>query len=393
MNGEVFAAANEDNYTGFANMWFNPTTKDRYGSICFGLSDLQAQAAMNEYGLFYDFTAQNIKPESYQLTKPYQGDLMFEILGKCKTVVEALEYMKTHEYSVGSQVLIADATGNSVIVNPGAKVLKNGSYQINTNFDIRDLAGHNYTCGRYDIADRMLSNTSSVSVPFLKDVLNRTRQEGNLSTIYSNIYDLKRGIIYIYNFHDFNHVLTIDLKKELKKGYRLQRVEDQFPVSFANQNFLEKDTLGYRKQQILREVERSGLTDVVTRYTDAKNSTKDKHTNPALLEVAIQLLKETYNKHGNGGMWEYWFGLPGGYNVQTISDERVNAARKLFEYLVKQSDFDVKYGNFINELIAYTYALDGNKQLSAEFYKKASTIEANTWPITYKRSKEMLSRL
>jgi hypothetical protein len=39
--GQVFAAANEDDYssTPYARVWFNPPTKDRYGSVCFGLTD------------------------------------------------------------------------------------------------------------------------------------------------------------------------------------------------------------------------------------------------------------------------------------------------------------------------------------------------------------------
>lgn len=59
-NGKVFAAANEDDYTStlYSRIWFNPPTGERYGTVCFGLPDLQAQAIMNEYGLYVDFTAQ-----------------------------------------------------------------------------------------------------------------------------------------------------------------------------------------------------------------------------------------------------------------------------------------------------------------------------------------------
>ena len=54
-NGEVFAAANEDDYTPFTRIWFNPATKERYGSVCFGAPDMQVASAVNEYGLFIDF--------------------------------------------------------------------------------------------------------------------------------------------------------------------------------------------------------------------------------------------------------------------------------------------------------------------------------------------------
>jgi len=74
LKGKVFAAANKDDYMGFARMWFNPKTAESYGSVCFGLPDLQAQPAMNEYGLFYDFTAQNIDPAKYRPKNIYKGD-------------------------------------------------------------------------------------------------------------------------------------------------------------------------------------------------------------------------------------------------------------------------------------------------------------------------------
>lgn len=37
-------------------------------------------------------------------------------------------------------------------------------------------------------------------------------------TLYSNVYDLKQGIIYLYNNHNFNKVIEIHLEEELKKG-------------------------------------------------------------------------------------------------------------------------------------------------------------------------------
>ena len=38
--------------------------------------------------------------------------------------------------------------------------------------------------------------------------------------MYSNIYDLKKGTIYVYNLHDFKEVVVLHLAEELKKGQR-----------------------------------------------------------------------------------------------------------------------------------------------------------------------------
>ncbi|KIO76121.1 hypothetical protein TH53_16725 [Pedobacter lusitanus] len=391
LKGEVFAAANEDDYMGFARMWLSPRTADRYGSICFGLPDLQAQAAMNEYGLFYDFTAQNIDASKYNLKNIYKGDLFFEILGKCKTVPEVLKMLEKYDYSDNSQVLIADALGNSVIINVGTKVVKTASYQINTNFNIAALKTGKYSCRRYDISEEALKDAKTLSVPFLRDILSHTRQEGKLSTIYSNIYDLKRGIVYIYNFHDFNKPYVIDLKKELARGYRLEKISSHFPVAYAYESFLQLDPAMFRKEMILDEIGNKGLNTTIDRYFALANDTtkKDSKINGILLEVSIQLIKEAYNRHANGGPWEYWFGFAGGFKNERFTDERLTGAERILDFLNEQKESAIKLKNFIFELKAYLSMLKGDGQKAKDYYKLASLSSADSWPVSYNRAQKM----
>ena len=395
LKGEVFAAANEDDYIGFARMWFNPPTAERYGSVCFGLPDLQAQAAMNEYGLFYDFTAQNIDPSKYHFKNTFKGDLFFELLGKCKTVNEALKFLEKYDYSNSAQVLIADAQGNSVIINAGIKVLKTGNYQINTNFDISKLKTGDYSCRRYDISQDALKDVKTLDVPFFRDMLSLTRQEGKLSTIYSNIYDLKRGIIYVYNFHDFNKPYIIDLKKELTKGYRLDKISNHFPMSFAYESFLKLDPAMYHKEMILDEIDNKGLNVTLDRYINNRKDTliKDNKMHSVLLEVGIQLVKDAYNRHAGGGLWEYWFSLPGGFKNEYFKDQRLAGAARILEFLKEQRDTDQKTKNFIYELLAYVNMLEQNKDVAMNYYQQASADSENTWPVSYNRSQKMLALL
>jgi len=395
LNDEVYAAANEDDYMGFARIWFNPKTAERYGSVCFGLPDLQAQAAMNEYGLFYDFTAQNIDPAKYGPKNIYKGDLFFEILGKCKTVQEALVFLEKYDYAISSQVLIADALGNSMIINAGTRLTKSGHYQINTNFDISNLKTKNYSCRRYDISEEMLKDAKTINVPFLRDILNRTRQEGKLSTIYSNIYDLKRKIITVYNFHDFEHPYVIDLKKELAKGYRLEKLSNYFPASFAYEQFSMNDRAMYRKEMILDEINTKGLQPTLNHYFGVNKVSvkKDSTINSVLLEVGIQLVKDSYNQHANGGIWEYWFAMPGGFKIESFNDKRLKAAGEILDYLGTQNGIDVKLKNFIFELSAYVNLLQGDQNKAKEYYGIASGNTSDSWPISFNRSKKMLALL
>lgn len=396
LHGEVFAAANEDDVTPFSRIWFNPRTSERYGSVCFGAPDLQIGAAMNEYGLFYDFTAQyGIDPSKFDLKHPYNGDVMFELIGKCKTVDEALAFLEKHNYTAASQALLADATGNSVILHVGVQVKKNGNYQINTNFDIANLATGNYACGRYDISDKILSNAKSVSVPLLKNLLNLTHQEGELSTQYSNIYDLKRGIIYVYLFHDFENVYVIDLKKEITKGYRLEMLADHFPTSFAYQTYVQNHPL-YKKEKIMSEIKNNGLSKTIDKYiSELKNTgiSKDSTLYVTLIDVGIQLIKDAHNQHRYGSMWEYFFSLENGYQIIHYTDSRLKAATELFNALLREHWNDIKLKNFVIEMAAYIDLLENRKTIALEKYQYLAKNSSETYPVTNNRSREMLNHI
>jgi hypothetical protein len=393
--GKVFAAANEDDYTStlYSRIWFNPATNDRYGTVCFGLPDLQSQAIMNEYGLFVDFTAQSgIDPAKFNLKHPYYGDLFFEILGKCKTVKEALAFLQIHDYALGSQALLADAEGNSVIINAGAKVMKEGNYQINTNFNISDLK-KGVSDRRYDIANSILSKPADLSVSYLKTLLDRTHQEGNLTTIYSYVFDIKMGLIYVYFFHNFNNVYVIDIKKELKKGYRLENLGDHFPPSYAYETQVKKDP-GYKKEQILSDIYKKGLDVTVDQNLATINNPapKDSTLKMTMLEVALQLVKDSWNRYAQGAMWEYWFSLPGGYNVVHFKDRRLDAADRIFLSLGSQDKLDPKLKNFITEIDAYINLVQGYTTKARNMYEICSADQKETYPVSYKRAKEMLTK-
>jgi hypothetical protein len=75
----------------------------------------------------------------------------------------------------------------------------------------------------------MLTDADEVSVDLCKRVLAATHQEGANPTLYSNVYDLKRRIVYLYHFHNFQNEVVIDLKKELAKGAHKLDLPGLFP--------------------------------------------------------------------------------------------------------------------------------------------------------------------
>jgi len=389
--GETFAAANEDDVTPFTRIWYNPATKDRYGSVCFGAPDMQAAAAMNEHGLFYDFAAANYDLSKLNLKNPYKGDLMWEILGKCKTVKEAMVILKQYDYAISAKVLLADKEGNSIVITPGSIIEKKGDFQVNSNCN---MINGKLSCRRPDIANEMLSGSKENNIDFLKNILDKTHQEGELNTLYSTICDLKKGIIYVYLFHDYNTAYKIDLKSELKKGYHIENLADHFPVSFAYESFSKNHSL-YLKESIFQEMQDKGMESTIDRYIaeSEKADPKNKNLDPALLEVALQLIKYSWNEHNNGAMWDYWFSKPNGYDIQPYQDNRLISAEKLLKYLSAKEEKDLKLRNFMYEMSGFINMTQGNKSIAKKLYEKAITNPDEAYPVTLLRGKEMLSRL
>lgn len=390
MNGEVLAGGNEDYENPFVKVWFNPPTKDRYGSVCFGFPDLQSQQAMNEHGLFFDFTAQEgIDPAKLNLKNPYPGDLFFEILGKCKNIEEVLAYLKNHDYPFKSQALVADATGRSLVINAGIIVEKTGPYQINTNFNICNLKDKNYACWRYDLAEKELSKTKEISVDYFKRLLKLTHQQGQYGTMYSNIYDLKRGLIYVYLYRNFDDVYVIDLKKELKKGYRIEELASHFKSNSAYERVV-KNHSEYKRELILDEIDKNGIEATLTRYGEVKKSdpaSKDK-INGWLVDAALNLIIQAYNKHNAGAAWPYWYNFSTSYDVWDGGDD-LKVSRRIFEWLLEANGEEPAF--FLQEMLGYVYTMQGNSKLGKAYYEKA-VAKAPKESGNYKRSVVMLGR-
>jgi hypothetical protein len=93
-------------------------------------------------------------------------------------------------------------------------------YQIATNFVMSNVGEGPYPCWRYRTADKILSEAKELSYDLIRDVLEKTHQEGGGLTVYSNIYDLKKGLIYLYYLRNFKEVVALNLAEELKKEER-----------------------------------------------------------------------------------------------------------------------------------------------------------------------------
>jgi hypothetical protein len=254
----ILVGNNEDNsYAWDAKVWFVPPAWGNYGKICFGgpldqdiwylslLGDF-TQGGMNDQGLFVDAAS---CPESKAPVFPGKPMLIYvmdKFLEKCANVEEVIKM--AHEYNIPfnypganyAHLMFADKSGRSIVVewtnNKVVIIRKKGPYQVITNFWLSvsppDYSGY-YPGDRYDQAVEMFKNNHQVSVPFFIDILDRVAarcedKKSAVGTLYSNIYDLKNGIVYVYYKYDFKKPIVFNLREELKKGKHTYRLSDLF---------------------------------------------------------------------------------------------------------------------------------------------------------------------
>jgi hypothetical protein len=63
----------------------------------------------------------------------------------------------------------------------------------------------------------------------LQSILDAVHFEGaSYNSIYSYTCDLKRGVLYLWYFHQFDEMVAVDLKEELTKGERTVEIRDLF---------------------------------------------------------------------------------------------------------------------------------------------------------------------
>ncbi|WP_367388476.1 hypothetical protein [Lewinella sp. LCG006] len=274
---KAFYGNNEDYYKSETYLWTNVAKDENYGCIYLGFEDYSHQGGINEKGLCFDANAlpkSTIKlhlelasPPHYEA--PYDEYMMWLpvlILRKAATVKEAVEIAKKYQRKnwypkdgkVKYQLNFADATGDAVIISVdeyGELVYtkkENGeNYLLSTNFNrANPKNAFEYPCKRYNKAEEMLGvikNENDLTPDYFKAILESVHQKGVFNrTLYSNIFDLKNGIVYLYHWHQFEEVVVLNVEQELAKEEYVVRIKDLFSQKTVN-----KASNGFAKSILL----------------------------------------------------------------------------------------------------------------------------------------------
>ena len=229
----VLAGNNEDWYPVDTQIRFISAKNNHHGMVVFGFPDNWFQGGMNDVGLFVDITAlPPVELVSHPEKIEVQDNVAKVALQSCSTVKEVIQlYNRTRFFNTWSgQYLFADASGDAVVIGIDsdgelAYTRKEGNHLLMTNFNLANSDNGRYPCERYDTGIRMLGNMDNVTIDGFQSILSAVHQ---MSTLYSNIYDLPNGDVYIYYFHQFQEVVKISLSEELAEGDRVIPLIDLF---------------------------------------------------------------------------------------------------------------------------------------------------------------------
>lgn len=267
----VLAGNNEDWNNPFTKIWFLPAENGLHGRVYFGFDSFMPQGGMNDQGLFFDAAvAEKVIVPSDPDKTTFKGSLILKAMAECASAEEVLAMFQKYDVqgSWNGHYLIGDRFGDSAIIEPMNIIRKEGRYQIATNFYQSKNNPAETTCERYRIARKLLETEEPISVDLFRNILDAVHyeSEAGAETLYSNIYDLKKGIVYLYHFHNFHNRVSINLEKELKKGIHYYDLPSLFPETFAHGRYIKKKREQFENLLYEKGIIKSIPPEVIDQY-------------------------------------------------------------------------------------------------------------------------------
>lgn len=261
-DGELMLGGNNEDYVNpLTKVWFIPGEGHTFGRVYFGFGDYYPQGGMNERGLFFDGLALDGSfPVDTEGKQMYLGNLTDKAMTECATVdcvVGLFEQYYTRD-TWSWQTFFGDASGASAIIEAGTIIRQQGGYQVATNFAQSLIPPEESSCWRYQTAVEHLEGMEELSVEAMRDLLDAVHQDGPAQTLYSNVYDLKKGLVYLYYFHNYDDVVVLSLEEELAQGYHAYDLPSLFPPNRAAEEWAEPKL---RRYESLIESRRDASVD------------------------------------------------------------------------------------------------------------------------------------
>ena len=243
VNDATMYGMNYDTWFEHPRIWFET---NGYGAVFTGANNLGAegftpQSGMNVYGLSFGTLATATPENGIPLTGKKQitsrANYLKDILHQCKTVEEVKAYIEQYDHSaLATDVfLYTDKSGKYLIAEPYKLTIGNDNKYVLANFcpsTINDFSTIKQQ--RYINGTAFLKNKIDTSLAFctaLSDTMHVCRKKIGDGTLLTSIWDLNKGIVHLYFYHDYNHQVQFRLTDELSKGNHSIEIASLFPFN------------------------------------------------------------------------------------------------------------------------------------------------------------------
>lgn len=254
MDGSTMFAINYDTWLTQPRIWFET---NGYGSAFTGANNQGAdgftpQAGMNVFGLSFGSLATPAPnngaplPNKKQITS--RANYLKDILHSCKTVDEVKAYIEQYDHSslINDVFLYTDKSGKYLIVEPYTLTFGNDNKYVLANFcpstitDFSTIIQQRYIKGTVFLKNKI--DTSLAFCTALSDTMHVCRKKIGDGTLLTSIWDLNKGIIHLYFYHDYKLQVQFNLNEELAKGNHAIEIASLFPPNTEYQKLLDFKT-------------------------------------------------------------------------------------------------------------------------------------------------------
>ncbi|MGD1046552.1 MAG: hypothetical protein ABR936_14690 [Bacteroidota bacterium] len=224
-NGQgVIFGNNEDWINPKTRIWFVPAGDGYYGCVYVGYDDGWARGGMNTEGLACDWVGGFNENWQADAVTCVRGNPTERMLESCATVEDAIAFFQRHKESdfMRAKIFVADRNGMSVIIG-----VRDGKLRFERSERSR---GFGYA---FQTFDECFAKDSEITITNSALILHACLQKGKYATKYSNIFDLKSGDIYLYQFHQHVDSIRMNLVVELAKGghyFDMVQIHRQFSM-------------------------------------------------------------------------------------------------------------------------------------------------------------------
>lgn len=228
----VLFGNSEDHFQLPVYAWYVPATSEEYACLFVGFDTGFAQGGVNSAGLAFDAAAISEAHLKSHPELPYPDPMNFceVVLRQCATVDEAIALMKTYnlDYLERAQFLFTDRTGKTVVVAPGRDwelefLTTDAAYRVVTNTNVAYFPTSHKDCPRHQAATAVLEEIDTGAAGLSIDTFERALdavaiQRGSSETVYSNVFDLTHGQVYLYFRHDFDVPAILSMAELAEAG-------------------------------------------------------------------------------------------------------------------------------------------------------------------------------